>query len=646
MVRVIKVVVLVAFLCGLIAAGITARLASAQPTQSAQSSSPPTVDTPKEIPEEGIPVANKLVIAKCASCHQQDEKGNLTRISFERTTPEGWQQIIKRMVRLNGLSLSAEEAREIVKYLSNHHGLAPEEAKPAMYQAERRMIDEPVPDEDVRFSCMSCHALGRAISWRRTKVEWDLLVNMHSGYYPVVEFTAWRRMPRPDAMPTPSAGATAASGASAGAAASSSASSRSSETGAGIPPRPDAPAAGTTGPPAAPRLPVERAIEYFAKNFPLQTPQWTAWRANLRTPKLEGRWMVMGTHVGRDRVVGEVTITPATNADEWITNTKLQYIKDGATVTRAGRAIVYTGYAWRGRSKPAGRSGNAGDTLRDAEAREVMHVSRDWSEMEGRWFWGTYDELGFDIRLRRVTGETIVLGLDRLALKAPSVQERIKIYGANLPRDLKIEDIDFGPGIKVLRIVEATENVASVEVEVMPGAAPGKRDIAVRRTFAPGAVTVYDKVDYIKVSPGTGIARLGGHRIPKGYQQFEVNAFNRGADNKPQTLDDLDLGPIDAEWSIDEFPATLNDDDKDYVGALSSKGLFTPAVEGPNPKRRFNTNNFGDVWVVATYKPKDAPADAKPLTARSYLVVTVPQYIRWDQPEISNVGSEQSMSEQ
>jgi hypothetical protein len=35
----------------------------------------------------------------------------------------------------------------------------------------------------------------------------------------------------------------------------------------------------------------------------------------------------------------------------------------------------------------------------------------------------------------------------------------------------------------------------------------------------------------------------------------------------------------------------------------------------------------------ATGKP--TPVDAKPLTAKSYLIVTIPLYMRWDQPEIA-----------
>ena len=61
---------------------------------------------PAETPEQGIPVTNALVISKCGTCHAKDAKGNLSRISWERTTPEGWQEAIKRMERLNGVTLS------------------------------------------------------------------------------------------------------------------------------------------------------------------------------------------------------------------------------------------------------------------------------------------------------------------------------------------------------------------------------------------------------------------------------------------------------------------------------------------------------------------------------------------------------------
>src|SRR5262249_40224623 len=80
----------------------------------------------EEKPEEGIPVTDPLVISKCGTCHTKDDKGNLSRISWERATPEGWEEAIKRMVRLNGLNITPVEARSVLKYLSTYHGLAPE----------------------------------------------------------------------------------------------------------------------------------------------------------------------------------------------------------------------------------------------------------------------------------------------------------------------------------------------------------------------------------------------------------------------------------------------------------------------------------------------------------------------------------------
>src|SRR5215831_5813863 len=70
---------------------------------------------------QGIPVTDPLVVAKCTGCHTKDDKGNLSRISWERTTPEGWEEVVKRMVRLNGLAITPEEARAIVKSLSASH---------------------------------------------------------------------------------------------------------------------------------------------------------------------------------------------------------------------------------------------------------------------------------------------------------------------------------------------------------------------------------------------------------------------------------------------------------------------------------------------------------------------------------------------
>ena len=71
--------------------------------QSQKPQAAPSAEPAKPAPEEGIPVTSPLVISKCGGCHTKDHKGNMLRISWERATPEGWEEAIKRMVRLNGV---------------------------------------------------------------------------------------------------------------------------------------------------------------------------------------------------------------------------------------------------------------------------------------------------------------------------------------------------------------------------------------------------------------------------------------------------------------------------------------------------------------------------------------------------------------
>src|SRR5206468_3343485 len=109
------------------------------------------------------------------------------------------EQAIKRMVRLNGLKLSPEDARHILTYLSKEHGLAPEETLPQRWYLEMRQpVSEAVPSPQVRIACASCHPFARPETWRRSSTEWKLLVNMHLGYFPVSEYNSFHARPRPD----------------------------------------------------------------------------------------------------------------------------------------------------------------------------------------------------------------------------------------------------------------------------------------------------------------------------------------------------------------------------------------------------------------------------------------------------------------
>jgi quinohemoprotein amine dehydrogenase len=564
----------------------------------------------------GIPIDHQLTITKCGGCHQRDANGMMRRLSYIRTSPEVWEQAIKRMVRLNGLVIKQEEAREILRYLSANNGLAPEEAKPSFWEAEHRMFrdqSDKIPSDALQHTCNYCHTIGRVLTQRRTKDDYEKLVAMHIGMFPGAENTLRPRRPSgpqaemPVAMAAPAASYPAV-----------------------VPPPPPAVTVRADG-----KSPADVAVEYLAKAQPLMTPEWAAWKAVMQTPKLAGKWMLTGYQQGKGRVFGTLTIEAGPTPEEFITKTEIEYAATGVTLSRTGKSIVYTGYSWRGKSTGGKTEATSADPgSNPTEWREALMVSRDGNTIDGRWFWGGYQEFGIDAHLTRIGTQPMLAGASVFSLKSPSTTE-VRVYGANFPTDLKPADFDLGAGITVKRLVKRTPSVATIEVQVNPKLPTGIRNISVAHATAERAIAIYDKIAYIKTLPDASMGRLGGTIAAKQFAQFEAIAYAAGADGKPQTADDVPLGPVPARWSMEEFVSTPDDDDVKFVGSMSDSGLFTPSVEGPNPERKkqannFPTNNWGDVWVAATY---DAPGGT-PMKARSYLVVTIPVYIRYDQPEV------------
>ena len=298
--------------------------------QSQKPQAAPSAEPANSAPVEGIPVTNQLVISKCGGCHTKDEKGNMLRISWERATPEGWEEAIKRMVRLRGVSLTPEEARSILKYLATYHGLAPEEAKPVMYYAEHRIQDETnIPNDDVRGACANCHAYGAAAVVapfsRRIGSFWRICI---SRCIPKpMRRSGWASMPADSMKST------------------------------------------TTADPGAP-LPVDDSARLSQqRRRRSQTPEWAAWRARMRAPKLTGRWIVSAYIPGRGKFYGDMEVEASSGTDdEFTTRVKLTSVKDGSTISRTGHSVVYAGYAWRGRSKgtPAANASSRRSRQRDA----------------------------------------------------------------------------------------------------------------------------------------------------------------------------------------------------------------------------------------------------------------------------------------
>ena len=139
-----------------------------------------------------VAAAPELLVARCGACHQ--EKQGLQRISDIRKSPEGWDMTIVRMGLWHKVVVSRAERKELVKYLADTQGLAPQESAPYRTLIERQPnIADHVPSDELRQMCARCHSFGRVALQRRDTEEWRKLVRTHVGQFPSIEYSAQGR---------------------------------------------------------------------------------------------------------------------------------------------------------------------------------------------------------------------------------------------------------------------------------------------------------------------------------------------------------------------------------------------------------------------------------------------------------------------
>ncbi|HEY7697927.1 MAG TPA: hypothetical protein VIE88_05890, partial [Vicinamibacteria bacterium] len=294
----------------------------------------------------GIPVKSALVQSACGACHETNDSGMMTRISYERKTPEAWELTLKRMVRTGRVQLSPEQAKEIIRYLGSDHGLAPSEARAVLYRAEKRPTLEKAVNDEVGETCNRCHLAAWYLSERRTKEEWQLLKGMHLGYFPIIEYQTFRGNPP-------------------------------GEQGGDDAPRVRGGAAPTTAGPPDERWRVDRVLDWLAANYGLETPEWKEYRAKKSPVDLSGKWLFTSHQPTKGLVSG--TVTFAKSEAGYTTRADLT-LADGKAEKRTGTGVLYSDLTWRGRSE--------GASLQDQ--REVLALADDGTTLEGRFFRGDY----------------------------------------------------------------------------------------------------------------------------------------------------------------------------------------------------------------------------------------------------------------
>lgn len=231
---------------------------------------------------------------RCATCHA-DDAGTLTRIVGQRKTPEGWLMTLVRMQHLHGLKISDDERRDLVKYLADTQGLAPQETAGARYALERRLnTQESFESEQFTQMCARCHSGARVMLQRRTEDEWAKLVNFHLGQFPTAEYQALAR---------------------------------------------DRDWFG---------LALGEVVPDLAKRFAFDAQQWRDWQQRLaaQPPQVAGAWSVSGHVPGKGGFTATMTVKAATGKDQYAVTLQGRY-DDGAAVAGQGQAVIYTGYEWR-----------------------------------------------------------------------------------------------------------------------------------------------------------------------------------------------------------------------------------------------------------------------------------------------------------
>jgi len=501
-----------------------------------------------------------LVRTHCSGCHRE-RAGEFERISAIRKTPEGWAMTLFRMRQVHGVVLDDPARETIVRYLADTQGLAPSESAAGRFALEQRPNAKDIdmgPEIDVM--CGRCHSLARVSLQRRDEEEWRKLAHTHVGQWPSLEYQASGR---------------------------------------------DRPWWQIASGPLPGQL---------AALFPLSSTAWSEWKAR-PVRDLSGSWTVVGHVPGGKDFYGTARIERAPDGDY-----QAQYqLADvtGFEFNGDSKAIVYTGYEWRGSARVGDRS-----------MREVYAVADDGNRITGRWFDADHAEEGGEWIAVRETGPAEILAVFPQSLRAGTTTA-VTIVGNGLGADTAgahtaaantaaantAGAVSFGDATAAANIKRTAHSIRAL-VTVAADAAPGLRKVSAGGAM--GKLAVYRRIDQIDVVPSYGIARVGGGRVAPVTAQFEAIASTRlpGGELLP-------LGPVTAAWTSLPFNAEAKrTEDEKFAGHFDMRGRFLPGPAGPNPAREFSGDNVGDLAVLAR-----AEDGGRTVEGRGHLVVTVQRWI-------------------
>ena len=346
--------------------------------------------------------------------------------------------------------------------------------------------------------------------------------------------------------------------------------------------------------------------EALGKVYGYQSQAWDNWQAADKSD-VAGRWRVVGNQPGRGAYQGEAQIEK-TGDDRYRIEMTLNYA-DGNTEQASGNAILYTGHEWRATVEQG-----------DRKIHQVFNLIDNGSELTGRWFDAEADAVGGTLRAVRAdqSASATVLSVMPAAIKA-GTEGQLIINGVNLSGE-----VDLGPALNVTEVVSRSADKIVIGYTAPASIEVGTVAVKVGDARSDTRLATYRQIDYVRVLPEHPLARVGGGGgpLPKVPAQLEAIGYANGPDGQPDTDDDVSLGAMTADWSLDNLNAIAAEmNDLRYAGEITSSGRFVPNVAGPNPDRKFGTNNVGELKVTATVSDGE-----RQVSGSTGLVVTVQRF--------------------
>lgn len=353
----------------------------------------------------------------------------------------------------------------------------------------------------------------------------------------------------------------------------------------------------------------QKVVDYLAKTNDIDSKEWKEWKEKNTVYDISGEWRIVEYRPGIGLYSGYATFK---ENDGNYRERRQMLSEDGKKENYEGTVRMFTGYSLR--SSLEGKQ---------QKVRGVYNVQEGGDMIEGRW--NQVNDIGqfADGTYYKADKETLITTWPASVQKGRTTT--VHLIGSNLPSNLTKDDFEVSDGLVINEVKKQEKDDVWVNVEIQEHSSLNTHTIALKGKGEPIKLNVYEKVDYLKVNPEYGLARIK-YSGKQQSVQFEAVAYTVGADGKKDTKDDVEIGPVKANWGLKEYLQGETDDhDLSFIGKIDAKtGLFTPAKGGLNPQREWSTNNAGNVTVTATYA--DSASNNK-VTGDAFLMVSVPDLL-------------------